>query len=73
MDIEEVRNGRDQEVGRNKEERGKSIASTDQGGTSQICKCGEGINDRWTDHRDKEGMSEGRDGSQRRVNSRSVC
>ena len=28
------------------------IASSDQGGTLQICKCGEGISDRWTDHRE---------------------
>ncbi|KAF8223299.1 hypothetical protein L208DRAFT_1412057 [Tricholoma matsutake] len=37
------------EVGRRDEE---IIASSDQGGTLEIGKCGEGISDRWTDHRE---------------------
>ena len=53
-------------VGRRKEERGKRkaeiMALNDLEGTLQICKCGEGISDRWMDHQDNEGICEGRDG-----------
>jgi hypothetical protein len=67
---ERTRRRRWEERGKKKEE---IIASSDEGGTLQICKCGKGISDRWTDHRDKEGMRERRDGSERRADSCSVC